>query len=156
MTKNVVPVLLGMALCLASACDNTRVYERYKDFSTEGWHKDSLAVFEVSVDDTLGLNNVYINLRNTSSYPFCNIYLFVTARSPQGAAMSDTVEYMLSDDYGRWLGKGFSKYIDNRLIFRKQVQFPRRGIYQFEIQQGMRMDVLPQVSNVGLRIEKES
>jgi gliding motility-associated lipoprotein GldH len=154
MTKYLVPVLLGTALCLASACDSARIYERYKDLPVEGWHKDSLAVFEVDVDDTTTFNNVYINLRNTSSYPFCNLYLFVTARSPQGLAVRDTVEYMLSDDYGRWLGKGFSKYIDNRLIFRKQVQFPRRGVYQFEIQQGMRMDVLPHVSNVGLRIER--
>jgi gliding motility-associated lipoprotein GldH len=100
------------------------------------------------------MNNVYINLRNTSSYPFCNIYLFVKATAPNGAFAVDTVEYMLTDDYGRWLGKGFSKILDNRLIFRKFVQFPQAGVYQFKIQQGMRNEVLPYISSVGLRVEK--
>jgi len=144
---------MGLALCLCS-CDPARVYEQYRSFPIEGWIKDSVAVFSVQIDDTLTMNNVYINLRNTSSYPFCNIYLFVKATAPTGAHAIDTVEYMLADQYGRWQGKGFSKMLDNRLSFRKFVQFPRRGIYTFEIQQGMRTEVLPHISDVGLRIEK--
>lgn len=144
---------MGIALCLCS-CDPTRVYEQYKNIPAEGWEKDSVAIFNVKVEDTLSMNNVYINLRNTSSYPFSNIYLFVRATAPTGAYTIDTVEYMLADQFGRWQGKGFSKILDNRLIFRKFVRFPRSGIYRIEIQQGMRMEVLPHVSDVGLRIEK--
>ena len=61
---------------------------------------------------------------------------------------------MLADQHGRWYGKGFSSLIDNRLAFRKQVRFPRSGVYRFVVWQGMRMDVLPHVTGVGLRIEK--
>jgi gliding motility-associated lipoprotein GldH len=130
------------------------VYEQYRSFPIEGWIKDSVAAFTVQVDDTIALHNVYINLRNTSSYPFCNIYLFVKATAPSGAFAIDTVEYMLADQYGRWQGKGFSKMLDNRLIFRKYVQFPQRGAYRFEVRQGMRTEVLPHISDVGLRVEK--
>jgi gliding motility-associated lipoprotein GldH len=142
------------ALCLC-ACDGSRVYERYSAMPTEGWHKDSCAVFDVYISDTATLNNLYINLRHTSSYPFCNIYLFVKATAPSGVFTCDTVEYMLADLYGRWYGKGFSRIVDNRLAFRKFVRFPHEGVYRFEVQQGMRMDVLPHVINVGLRIEKQ-
>jgi gliding motility-associated lipoprotein GldH len=144
---------MGIALCLCS-CDPARVYEQSKNIPAAGGEKDSGAVFSVKVEDTLSLNNVYINLRNTSAYPFSNIFLFVKATAPGGAFALDTVEYMLADQYGHWQGKGFSKILDNRLIFRKQVRFPRSGIYRFEIRQGMRMSVLPHVSDVGLRIEK--
>ncbi len=148
-------IMLGMGIALSlCSCDPARVYEQYKNIPTEGWGKDSIAAFNVQVEDTLSYNNIYINLRNTSAYPFSNIYLFVKATAPGGAFALDTVEYMLADQYGHWQGKGFSKILDNRLIFRKSVRFPRSGIYKFEIQQGMRMNVLPHVSNVGLRIEK--
>ncbi|MDR0711603.1 MAG: gliding motility lipoprotein GldH, partial [Prevotellaceae bacterium] len=39
-----------IALCLC-ACDASRVYERYSAMPTEGWHKDSCAVFDVYVSD---------------------------------------------------------------------------------------------------------
>ncbi len=146
-------LLAGLALCLCS-CDSSRVYDRYQSIPAGGWSKDSVAVFSVSIADTASLHNVYINLRNTSAYPFSNIYFFVKATAPSGAYTIDTVEYALADQYGRWLGKGFSKLLDNRLAFRKQVQFPRSGVYRFEIRQGMRMSTLPYVSDVGLRIEK--
>ena len=144
---------LAFALSLCS-CDRARVYEQYKSFPIEGWLKDSAAVFSAPIDDTLAMHNIYINLRNTSSYQYCNIFFFVKATAPTGAYAIDTVEYMLADQYGRWYGKGFSKMLDNRLIFRKFVAFPQSGIYTFEIRQGMRAEVLPHISDVGLRIEK--
>ncbi|MDR0688391.1 MAG: gliding motility lipoprotein GldH [Prevotellaceae bacterium] len=145
---------LALCLCLC-ACDASRVYEQYRTIPGEGWHKDSCAVFDVYISDSAMLSNLYINLRNTSAYPFCNIYLFVKVTAPSGAFTCDTVEYMLADQYGRWYGKGFAKVLDNRLTFRKHVRFPRSGVYRFEVQQGMRLDVLPYVANVGLRIERE-
>ncbi|MDR3367387.1 MAG: gliding motility lipoprotein GldH [Prevotellaceae bacterium] len=143
-----------LALCLC-ACDASRVYERYCAIPAQGWHKDSCAVFDVSISDTATLNSLYVDLRHTSSYPFCNIYLFIKATAPSGLFTRDTVEYMLANPYGQWYGKGFSRVIDNRLAFRKFVRFPRSGVYRFEVCQGMRMNVLPHVINVGLRIEKQ-
>jgi gliding motility-associated lipoprotein GldH len=148
------PIAIAIfALCLC-ACNNSRVYERYSAIPNESWHKDSCAVFDVYISDTATLNNLYINLRHTSSYPFCNIYLFVQATAPSGVFTRDTVEYLLADHYGRWYGKGFSRIIDNRLAFRKFVRFPHSGVYRFEVCHGMRMNVLPYVIDVGLRIEK--
>ncbi|MDR1225707.1 MAG: gliding motility lipoprotein GldH [Prevotellaceae bacterium] len=139
---------------LFTACDRSVIYNAYKPIPFTGWNKDSAAVFSVSITDSVSTHNVYINLRNNSSYPYCNIYLFVKAISPAGDVAGDTVEYMLTDAYGRWYGKGFSKVIDNRLAFRKFVRFPSKGMYRFEIKQGMRNDILPEISDVGLRIER--
>jgi gliding motility-associated lipoprotein GldH len=150
-------IFYAMSLVMLVACRREGiVYDAYKTIPSDGWSKDSVACFNVNVTDTLSTNNVYINLRNNSSYPYCNIYLFVKATSPAGDIASDTVEYMLADVYGRWYGKGFSKLIDNRLAFRKFVRFPYKGVYRFEIKQGMRMDMLPEISDVGLRIEQAS
>lgn len=153
MRKSKLVLYLFLGIVALYACDNSRVYEAYRPIADEGWDKDSVLVFDVKIEDTISLNNIYINLRNKSAYPYCNIYFFIKATNPSGDFAIDTLEYMLTDDYGRWLGKGFSKIIDNRLAYRKQVRFPESGTYKFEIQQGMRMYVLPEISDVGLRIE---
>ncbi|MGL4364004.1 MAG: gliding motility lipoprotein GldH [Bacteroidales bacterium] len=137
------------------ACSKNVVYEYYKPIENKIWHKDSLITFYVPIEDTLSNNTIYINLRNTSAYPYCNIFFFITTYLPTGVYIKDTVEYMLADQYGKWYGKGFSHLLDNRLLYQKQVHFPQSGVYRFEIQQGMRNETLQYISDVGICIEKE-
>jgi gliding motility-associated lipoprotein GldH len=43
---------------------------------------------------------------------------------------------------------------DNRALFRERMRFPQSGRYTFEIEQAMRQNPLPQIMDVGLRIER--
>ncbi|GHT69826.1 hypothetical protein FACS189452_10580 [Bacteroidia bacterium] len=154
MQKKLFLGIVPLLLTLVQACNSAVVYETYKNIPGIGWSKDSIATFEVNITDTLALHNIYIDLRNNTAYPYCNLFLFIKTISPTQHFVCDTVEYMLTDSYGRWFGKGFSHIIDNRLEYKKYVQFPTSGTYRFEIQQGMRMYFLLEVVNVGLRIER--
>lgn len=151
--RNLGIVAVGAAILSLTACDRNRVFENSKEIGKE-WRKDSLARFEVNIDDTLSTNSIYVSLRNASSYPFSNIYLFVTTVAPSGAYVRDTMECILADDTGKWLGKGFAKYWDGRFAMRKNVKFPEKGVYTFTIQQGMRLEDLPGIQNVGIRVER--
>ena len=51
---------------------------------------------------------------------------------------------------GKWNGDIY----DNQIPFKRNVKFPAAGKYMFEIQQGMRIDNIPLIMDVGLRIEK--
>ena len=61
---------------------------------------------------------------------------------------------VLADEKGKWIGSGMGDLYDNQIPFKKNVRFPLAGIYSFEIQQGMRMENVPLIMDVGLRIEK--
>jgi gliding motility-associated lipoprotein GldH len=150
MNKNFIGIAL--LLLVAASCNNAAIYGRYKTIGDDGWHKDSVAVFPFDVTNAQSLYDIEIALRNTSAYPYCNVFLFVKTVAPTGSFVCDTVEYMLADKYGRWLGKGFSKVVDNRLAYKRYVQFPTAGIYRIEIRQGMRNVVLPHITDVGVRI----
>jgi len=153
MGKNIALLLVGVLLISLAACDKARVYEESKMIGSQ-WSKDSLARFQVNIDDSLSSNNIYVTIRNASSYPYKNLYLFVTTVAPSGAYVRDTIECLLADDAGKWQGKGFSKYWDSRFPIRKRVKFPEKGVYSFSVEQGMRTDELPGIHDVGIRIER--
>jgi gliding motility-associated lipoprotein GldH len=73
---------------------------------------------------------------------------------PNGKFSTDTLECILADEKGKWLGKGLGDIYDNQIPFKRNVRFPQAGTYVFEIQQGMRSDNIPLIMDVGLRIEK--
>ena len=110
--------------------------------------------FRVPVTDTVNSNNVFFTVRTGTSYPFRNIYLFVTTTSPEGKSVTDTLQYNLADEKGNWYGKGFGDIRELNLPYKSNVFFPFKGIYQFKIQHGMRIENLNSVYDFGLKIEK--
>jgi gliding motility-associated lipoprotein GldH len=118
------------------------------------WRLSDIAKFKVPVTDTLNSNKIYFTIRTASSYPYRNIFLFVTTVSPSGKNITDTLQYNLADEKGEWYGKGFGDIHELSLPFRTNVYFPMKGTYQFVIQHGMRIEDLKGVYDFGIRIEK--
>jgi gliding motility-associated lipoprotein GldH len=136
------------------ACDRKKVFESYKELDKKGWNKDSVVVFNVQMTDTVKNHNLLVNIRNKGTYPYSNIYLFMTIGSPGGKMKTDTVEFILAEPSGRWKGSGIGGLHDNQILYKNSVYFPHKGIYTFRIKQGMRDNVLQGIRDVGIRIEK--
>jgi len=64
------------------------------------------------------------------------------------------MECILADANGKWLGNGLGDIWDNKILFKQNVKFPKRGLYQFTLNQAMRLDSLPMIMDAGLSIEK--
>jgi len=149
-------VLLLSILLIVSACNSTVVYTDSQAMPDNTWAVLNIASFKVPVNDTINSNMVYFTIRTGSSYPFRNIYLFVKTISPNGKSLTDTLQYNLADEKGKWYGKGFGDIHELNLPFRSNVFFPIKGTYQFNIQHGMRIENLKGVYDIGVRIEKIS
>lgn len=139
-----------------SSCDRNGVYEENINTSNSTWAENNVAKFIAPIADTVSYHNIYINIRNTTDYPNCNLYLFIATTSPTGATQIDTVEYFLADDQGKWLGKGVGYIRDNQIPYKRNVRFPQKGDYRFEIKQAMRTDSLIGISSIGVRVEKSN
>jgi gliding motility-associated lipoprotein GldH len=111
-------------------------------------------VYGVDITDTINPCNVYINVRNASDYPFSNLFLFLETRYPNGAFSKDTLECVLADGSGKWLGSGSGDIWDNQILFKKNVVFKQKGKYYFNLEQAMRLQNLPQILDIGLRVER--
>ncbi len=135
-----------------SSCNFSSVYNENVIVKDAKWYKDEAIRFEVMIADSLSNYNFYLNLRNTTDYRYSNLYIFMMTRFPNGNMTRDTIECVLADTKGRWLGKGWSNLKENNILLKKHLQFPLNGKYVFFIQQAMRVDTLEGIHDVGLQI----
>ncbi len=149
-------VLAGFAISsvflLLWSCDADRFYDQSLELPKDGWHKDSTAGFTVQVDDTTRAYDFYVTLRNNDDYPYRNFYLFLITTLPNKNMTRDTLELILANREGKWLGKGFGAIKDNQIMVRQNLVFPLSGTYHFRILQAMRQDKLKGITDVGIRI----
>lgn len=152
-TRFIYPALIISILLLAS-CNRDIIYTDSVTIPEKKWLLDFNPEFSAEINDTLNNCDILFTLRNSSSYPFRNIFLFVTTTSPNGASITDTLEYMLADEKGKWFGKGLGELHELTLSYKPNIYFPLKGTYKFKIQHGMRVEDLNGVYDIGLRIVK--
>ena len=147
--------ILSLAtVIILSSCDPNLVYEKNTKIPDGIWYRDNIVHFEVVIEDTISSHNLFVNVRNTSLYPMSNLYLFIETTAPSGHFVRDTVEVILADEKGKWLGSGLGDIWDLQQLYKQNVRFAQRGKYSFEFEQAMRTEKLPFILDVGLRVEK--
>ena len=136
------------------ACDSSVVFEKNQSITGETWNKGAILKFDVNITDTLSLHNFYITIRNTTDYKYSNIFLFIDTYFPDNSHTRDTIEFVLADIDGRWIGKGIGKIKENRILINRGVVFPIDGLYEISLEQAMREAELKGIADIGIRIEK--
>jgi len=147
-------ILFPAFLLLLSSCNSNVVYSDNHPMAGNIWKLMDVSSFKTEINDTLTSNNIFFTIRTGSSYPFRNIWLFVTTTSPEGKSITDTLQYNLADEKGKRLGKGFGDIHELDLPYKSNVYFPLKGVYKFHVQHGMRVEDLKGVYDFGMRIEK--
>lgn len=143
-------------LSLVQACSNDRVvYERVEELPEYGWDKGYAVAFDYVSSDTVGSYDIVVDLRNDASYRNQNFWLFVKSMSPDSLVYRDTLECVLADNYGKWIGKGSGTLKHLPVMLLENVKFPKVGHYKFELIQGMRYDTLVGIHDIGIRIIKK-
>lgn len=149
-------LLLILPLVIAfTACDQDKFFDESLSLAGDQWPKDEALSFAINIDDTVSPYRFFINVRNSTSYRYNNIYFFLTTEYPGGGFSQDTIECQLAAKDGSWLGKGTGSYRDNRIFIRENILFPRKGTYTLRLRQAMREDVLAGISEAGIRLEEQ-
>lgn len=148
-------VALGMLSCSKQA-----FFNKYVSLNNDKWAINQPVNFDVEVTDTITPASIFINIRNTNLYPYSNLYLIVTSYFNHTISQIDTLEYEMADPSGRWLGSGFAEVKENKLVFKTNTNFPKKGAYRFSISHANRAngsikgdEFLIGLTDVGMRIE---
>ncbi len=156
--SNICVLLIVMSII---SCDEKRVFDKYKPVEDIGWSKDAKIVFDFQVKDTLNKYDLFINLRNNNAYEFSNLFIITKLKFPDNKMVIDTLEYQMTDNFGKFLGQGFSEIKENKLFYKEHIVFPLKGNYTISIEQAMRkngdvdaLKILKGITEVGFRIEK--
>lgn len=146
--------MLSFLVLFLSSCNKNIVYSKYQTFEDAQWYAKDKAVFDLEITDTQTLNNISLMVRHADTYPYNNLFLFVTTKYPDGKVLTDTMEVILANSKGEWLGSGVGDIFDFKVPIKKNVRFPLGGKYQFVFEQAMRVDPLPMIMDFGFEIEK--
>lgn len=119
------------------------------------WRAKQTIDFEFNIQDTLSPYSFFINVRNDIDYNYSNIYFFIETTFPNGEMSRDTVECILANVRGKWLGKGMGSIKESSHLIRKNLYFPVSGLYKMQIEQAMRDEALNGIEDIGIKISKE-
>lgn len=148
--------ILACLICtLFFSCGNSIVYDQYQSIELPSWDKNKVYYFTFDIEDISDPYNLSLQIRNNNLYPYQNLWLFCSEEKTVGVLQKDTIECMLADEYGKWVGKGISLF-QSSFPIRKNYYFPHKGQYTFSFKQGMRNDALPGIQEIGFRVEKAS
>ena len=159
MLNNRVLLLLVFVFFSLVSCNSKHYFDEYKSVPNE-WHKDSVISFKLQMPDSINPYNLFVNLRNTNTYKYNNLFLIVEMVFPHGKTIKDTLEYKMADPSGKLLGMGYTDIKENKLWYKEQVVFDESGEYKVNIQQAMResgkvngVEFLQGITDVGFSVE---
>ena len=136
------------------SCSKNVVFSEYKKLPEEGWKISNKLSYDVNIADNSPFHNVFLTVRHADSYPYSNLFVFLTTTYPNGSKSLDTLECILANKKGEWQGNGAGDLWDNKILLKQHVKFPQAGKYNFTFEQGMRSDPLPLILDFGMAVEK--
>jgi gliding motility-associated lipoprotein GldH len=146
--------IILFSLFVLSSCNSNVVYNENKSVDEKAWKAEDKVHYLVQIDDTTRKYKLALNVRNTTDYPYCNVYFFMNTILPDGSITKrDTIECNLAYPDGTWKGKGRSDLRDNRFWIAKNIEFAKKGEYVFELYQATTDSTLSGIVDVGLHIE---
>lgn len=117
--------------CILSACENN-TFKNYYSFENGIWNTDSVVNFTFPINDTTKYYDISLKIRHTVYYEYQNLFLFLDNLS------QDTVEIMLAEKSGKWLGKGINDIREFEFLLEHKKQFFELKKYTLSVEQAMR------------------
>jgi gliding motility-associated lipoprotein GldH len=141
-----------MLAVLTLSCDSNTLFSDNHRIDDRQWSMYDPARYTCSIEDTVSTFNIDLSVRTSTDYPYRNMYLFIVTTFPSGITVTDTLQAMVTDERGRWLGRGAGDLRELTIPYKSNVFFPEEGEYHFSIIHGMRDTLLKGVYDMAMRI----
>ncbi len=69
-------ILLLWSIVFLCACSSGTIYDKSIKVSKDGWYKNDMARFDLSINDSLETYDYYLNIRHTVDYRYSNLFVF--------------------------------------------------------------------------------
>lgn len=151
-------MIILVASVFTTGCMKSPHYQKTYTLPNQAWDYDFQPSFQFQISDTSAHYKLYFIIRHTEAYPFSNIWLWVYTKEPGDTVEKKSrIEIPLAETSGKWLGRGMGEIWEHRMPITRDDQpmiFPKPGTYEIRFEQNMRMNPLPEILDVGLRVSK--
>ncbi|MBS1505264.1 MAG: gliding motility lipoprotein GldH [Bacteroidetes bacterium] len=137
-------------------CDSKRVFEDNAEFKDRSWKINQPVKFDFQISDTVKKYNVLLNVRNSIDYPFARLFVNYELKYQDSTSLSKKMisGFLFDQKTGKPFGtSGIGDIYDHQFPVLENYAFKKIGTYSMRIDQFMRMDTIPGVLAVGVRVE---
>ncbi len=146
-------IVAGIMLAVITlSCDRNTLFSDNYRIDDKQWSIYNPARYTCMISDTVRTYNINLSVRTSTDYPYRNMYLFIVTTFPSGTTVTDTLQAIITDEKGKWLGRGAGDLRELTIPYKSNVWFPETGEYHFRVIHGMRDTVLKGVYDMGMKI----
>jgi gliding motility-associated lipoprotein GldH len=147
-------IILVIFSCFLLSCGEEAIYQENVEFENAKWAMNNNVKFEFTIDDIDRNYNLVYMLRNSLDYRYYNLYMQYTLRDSVGEIVDQNLQevILMNKKTGEPYGRGFSNIYDHQFVSLRDYKFEHSGKYHFIIDQYMRLDTLPEIYSIGLKI----
>ena len=129
---------------LLFSCESKNIH--YHSFLDSSWNSGENIKFDITTKDSTQVRTSNISIRHNTSYKYQNIIFLLHHSFKENLILTDTINFDLAEDDGRWIGVGKSniKEITKTILTPKTYQ---NGLQSFSLELAMR-------DNASNKIEK--
>ena len=149
--------LILVVCCAFSGCLPSPYFQKQEAIPRNEWAYNFRPIYKFEIFDTTARYQTSFIVQHTQAYPFNNLWMWVYIKTPGDSIIKkERVNIELADPTGRWLGRGMGAIYEERRVVSlgDSVRFDRKGTYEIALEQNMRVNPLPEVLHVGIRVEK--
>lgn len=125
-----------LMLISIQSCSNPNSIKTY-EFSN-GWKTNEVVDFNFKGPQNLSNQDVFLILRHNKNYAFSNIFLITDIKFENDSIKTDTLEYVLSERNGKWLGETKLSIVEHKLIYKKNLKLVKDSSYTVTVKNSMR------------------
>ena len=145
---------LGLFLTLLLfGCVEQPMFEKSYSFPGNSWSQKVKPAFKVAIEDTTVAYNFTITFRVTTDYAYNNVWFYLNTKTPDGLNAREPFEMKITNPDGTWAGVKTGTVVETNLNFNKR-KLPKKGSYYFTLEQGVTMNKLDEVLDIGLKVEE--
>lgn len=152
--NNILVFVAGVLFSLLISCSEGEVYYHFHPVEKGKWYRDSTLTFMM---DSLNIKpgsayDVTIEISSGHIYPYRDLWLRIDHNLADTLFRTDTLQYQLANEHGKWLGSGVGGLNQLSLPYLTSVRLDTAHWYRLRIQQVMHDDPLVGIEKVGLKV----
>ena len=147
--------LLGLTLLylLLPGCQSSDFFNETVEIAPFGWVISEEPTFSFDVIDTTARYNLSLFIQHRDQYEYQNLYLRLTTIFPNRAPLEKIISVDLADAQGRWYGRCRGSNCVTEISLQENAFFEASGRHEVKVSQHMRVDTVPHVSALTLRLQ---
>lgn len=146
-------IIILLLTVLFASCGEQPMFEKSYSFKGNQWMQDVKPAFKVNINDTTKAYDFIITFRVTTDYAYNNVWFYLNTKTPDGLRAREPFEMRITNDNGTWIGKKTGTVVETQLAFNRR-KLPKKGDYYFTLEQGITMNSLDEVLDIGLIVDE--